>query len=447
MRMALSGLDIFKLLPKTNCGDCGVPTCMAFAMKLAQKKAELSECPHASDEAKETMGAASEPPIRLVKIGRNSPLEIGNETVMFRHEKTFFRQPGIAIQLRTSEGEGRLKEKILEIEKYCVERVGEALELELFQITDDSPDKTLFFKILDFAKQNSTKKIILDSSDEEVRKAGAELLKNERAAILLRREATDADFELAKAHNAPLILTSNTYDGLIAQYEKAKKAGILDLLLNLETTNLSQELQQNTILRRSALKKNFKPFGFPLFTQITSGNSCDVLARASALLCKYDSLIVLPEYDRAMLYSLLTLRQNIYTDPQKPIQVDPKIYPIGEPTEESPVFVTTNFSLTYFIVSGEIENSGISAHLVVCDTEGQSVLTAWAAGKFVGETIAKFIREIGLERQVKTRKIVIPGFISQVSGDLEENLPGWEVIVGCQEASDLPSFVKNVPLT
>jgi len=445
--MALSGLDIFKLLPKTNCGDCGVPTCMAFAMKLAQKKAELSECPHASDEAKETMGAASEPPIRLVKIGRNSPLEIGNETVMFRHEKTFFRQPGIAIQLRTSEGEGRLKEKILEIEKYCVERVGEALELELFQITDDSPDKTLFFKILDFAKQNSTKKIILDSSDEEVRKAGAELLKNERAAILLRREATDADFELAKAHNAPLILTSNTYDGLIAQYEKAKKAGILDLLLNLETTNLSQELQQNTILRRSALKKNFKPFGFPLFTQITSGNSCDVLARASALLCKYDSLIVLPEYDRAMLYSLLTLRQNIYTDPQKPIQVDPKIYPIGEPTEESPVFVTTNFSLTYFIVSGEIENSGISAHLVVCDTEGQSVLTAWAAGKFVGETIAKFIREIGLERQVKTRKIVIPGFISQVSGDLEENLPGWEVIVGCQEASDLPSFVKNVPLT
>jgi len=171
------------------------------------------------------------------------------------------------------------------------------------------------------------------------------------------------------------------------------------------------------------------------------------MAKATASLCKYDSIIVLPEYDNALLYALLTLRQNIYTDPQKPIQMDAKVYPIGEPTPESPVFVTTNFSLTYFIVSGEIENSGISAHLVVCDTEGQSVLTAWAAGKFVGETIAKFIRESGLEQQVKTRKIVIPGFVSQISGDLEENLSGWEVIVGCQEASDISSFVRNVQLT
>ncbi|MGB6340967.1 MAG: hypothetical protein WBF32_14435, partial [Candidatus Aminicenantaceae bacterium] len=164
-------------------------------------------------------------------------------------------------------------------------------------------------------------------------------------------------------------------------------------------------------------------------------------------LCKYESIVALPEYNRALLYALLTLRQNIYTDPQKPIQVDPKVYPIGEPTPESPVFVTTNFSLTYFIVSGEIENSGISAHLVVCDTEGQSVLTAWAAGKFVGETIAKFIKTINLEQQVTTRKIVIPGFVSQISGDLEENLPGWEVIVGCQEASDIPSLVKSLSLS
>ena len=445
--MALSGLDIFKLLPKTNCGDCGVPTCMAFAMKLAQKKAELSECPHASDEAKETLGAASEPPIRLVKIGRKNPLAVGNETVMFRHEKTFFHQAGIAVQLRTSEGEGLLKEKIREIEEYRVERVGEALGLDLFLVTDDTKDSSLFLKILELATQESTKSIILDTPDEGTRKAGVEQLKNDRTALLLRNEASDDDFELAKIHGASLILSSDSYDGLIAQVNKAKQAGCQDLVLNLETANLGHELQQNTILRRSALKTDFKPFGFPLFTQIPSGNSCDVLARAAALLCKYDSIIVLPEYDKALLYSLLTLRQNIYTDPQKPIQVDPKIYPIGEPTEDSPVFITTNFSLTYFMVSGEIENSGISAHLVVCDTEGQSVLTAWAAGKFVGETIAKFIKEIGLDQQVKTRKIVIPGFVSQISGDLEENLPGWEVIVGCQEASDIPSFVKNILLT
>jgi acetyl-CoA decarbonylase/synthase complex subunit gamma len=177
---------------------------------------------------------------------------------------------------------------------------------------------------------------------------------------------------------------------------------------------------------------------------VNSENSYDLLAKASICICKFSSVIVLPDYDKAMLYTLLTLRQNIYTDPQKPIQVEPKIYPVGEPVEESPVFVTTNFSLTYFIVSGEIENSGLSAHLLVCDCEGQSVLTAWAAGKFSGKGIAKFINETKLEEKVKTRKIVIPGFVSQISGDLEESLPGWEVIVGCQEASDIPVFVKNV---
>jgi len=447
MTMALSGLDIFKLLPKTNCGDCGVPTCMAFAMKLAQKKAELTECPHASDEAQATLGAASEPPIRLVKIGQRDPLEVGNETVMFRHEKTFFHQPGIGIQLRISEGEQSLREKIEDIEGYSVERVGEELEPDLFLVTQDTPDRTTFLKILELVKQSSRKALILDTQDEEARQAGVELLKDERTAIYLRQEATPTDLELARTHGCPVVLTAASYNELASRVEKAKQAGVQNLILNLETTNTGLRLQHNTILRRSALKKNFKPFGYPLFTLISAENAYDVLAKAAVSLCKYDSIIVLPEYDKALLYALLTLRQNIYTDPQNPIQVDAKVYPIGEPTPESPVFVTTNFSLTYFIVSGEIENSGISAHLVVCDTEGQSVLTAWAAGKFVGETIAKSIRESGFEQQVKTRKIVIPGFVSQISGDLEENLPGWEVIVGCQEATDISSFVKNVQLT
>jgi acetyl-CoA decarbonylase/synthase complex subunit gamma len=218
------------------------------------------------------------------------------------------------------------------------------------------------------------------------------------------------------------------------------------LLLNLVSGNLGEQLQRNTILRRSAIKKSYKPFGYPLFTVIDGGDDFDLLSRASILLCKYNSVIVLPEFNRALLYTLFTLRQNIYTDPQKPIQVDPKIYAIGEPTPESPVFITTNFSLTYFIVSGEIENSGTSAHLVVCDTEGQSVLTAWAGGKFVPEKIAKFIKDIKLEELVKTRKVVIPGFVAQISGELEEKLPGWQVIVGCQEAADIPAFVKSVNL-
>jgi acetyl-CoA decarbonylase/synthase complex subunit gamma len=445
--MALSGLDIFKLLPKTNCGDCGVPTCMAFAMKLAQKKAELSECPHASEEAKETLGAASEPPIRLVKIGGANAMEVGNETVLFRHEKTFFHQTGIAIELRTSEGEKKTLVKIQEVEEYAVERVGEELRTDLFFILHDSEEKSDFLKTIQLVKENSSKGIILECPDEEALREGVELLKDDRPAVFLKKELSDDDIELAKSNNINLILTAQALEELASQAEKARHSGLSNLILNLESQNAGQQLQFNTILRRGALKKNFKPFGYPLISCIRGSSKLDLLAKATLQICKYGSIIILPEYDKALLYSLFTLRQNIYTDPQKPIQVDPKVYPIGEPDSESPVFVTTNFSLTYFIVSGEIENSGISAHLVVADAEGQSVLTAWAAGKFVGETVAKFIKGIKLEEQVKTRKIVIPGFVAQISGDLEESLPGWEVIVGPQEASDIPSFVKSVKLT
>jgi acetyl-CoA decarbonylase/synthase complex subunit gamma len=445
--VALSGLDIFKLLPKTNCGDCGVPTCMAFAMKLAQKKAQLSECPHASEEAKTTLGAASEPPIRLVKIGGTNPLEIGSETVMFRHEKTFYHQPGLAIELRSSAGDEDNLRVIREVENYKVERVGEQLSADLFAVVHDSDNRDDMVGTIELVKRNSSKKVILDCPDREALKAALGLLTDDRPAVLLREDITDADIDLAKSHCVSLILTGRSLDNLAAQAEKARQVGINDLILNADSADLGSGLQNNTIMRRSALRQNYKPFGFPIYSRIKGDDRHDLLAKASVMMCKYGSVIVLPFFDRAMLYSLLTLRQNIYTDPQKPIQVDAKIYPIGEPTPDSPVFVTTNFSLTYFIVSGEIENSGISAHLVVADCEGQSVLTAWAAGKFVGETVAKFFKTINVEDEVKTRKVVIPGYVSQIQGDLEENLPGWEVIVGPQEASDIPSFVKSVELT
>ncbi len=444
--MALSGLDIFKLLPKTNCGDCGVPTCMAFAMKLAQKKADLDACPHASDKAKEMLGAASEPPIQLVKIGGPQPLEVGEETVLFRHEKTFFHQPGIAIGLRTSQDEASLIKRIQEIEDYRVERVGEELRIDLFFITDDSRDERILQHLLRKIKENSTRGVILDVPNREALRSGLKLLKNDRPAIFLRTAVEDKDIELANASEASLILTAGNLAELATQAEKARAGGVKSLLLNLESANLGLLLQRNTVLRRSALKNNFKPFGYPLFSFVPAVDSHDQMAKSAVLVCKYASIIVLPEFDKALLYTLFTLRQNIYTDPQKPIQMDARLYPIGDPAADSPVFITTNFSLTYFIVSGEIENSGISAHLVVCDTEGQSVLTAWAAGKFVPERIAKFIKEVRLEDQVKTRKLVIPGFVSQISGELEEKLPGWQVIVGPQEASDIPAFVKSVNL-
>jgi acetyl-CoA decarbonylase/synthase complex subunit gamma len=446
--MALSGLDIFKLLPKTNCGDCGVPTCMAFAMKLAQKKAELSECPHASDEAKEVLGAAATPPMRTVKIGVGADaLEIGGETVMFRHEKTFVNRTGIATELSAAGDREDILSLVQEVEGYKAERVGEELTTDLFFISSIEAGAEGFLDAIRLVKENSSKGIILDCTDRELLKSGLELLKNDRPSILLHDDITDADIDLAKEYGACLIVSAGTLESLAKQAEAAQEAGMNDIILNINSRNAGRRVQHNTIVRRSALRKSFRQFGYPLFAYVEAGDGLDVLAKASILLCKYDSIIVLPVFDKAMMYTLMTLRQNIYTDPQKPIQVEPKVYAIGEPTPRSPIFVTTNFSLTYFIVSGEIENSGISAHLVVCDCEGQSVLTAWAAGKFTGETIAKFIKEIDLERHVENRKIVIPGFVSQISGDLEEELPGWEVIVGCQEASDIPSFVKSVNLT
>jgi acetyl-CoA decarbonylase/synthase complex subunit gamma len=444
--MALSGLDIFKLLPKTNCGDCGVPTCMAFAMKLAQKRAELAACPHASPEAKAALGAASEPPIRLVTIGRAAPLQVGEETVLFRHEKTFLHRTGIAIQLRTSDGDEKNASKIAAVEGYGVERVGESLRADLFFVTHDAGGMDVLLGILERARKHSTRGIVIDCDREETVKPALELLKDDRPAVFLRRPVTDGLIGLAKTHGASLILTGASFAELGEQSERARAAGLSHLLLNLAADDLGAQLQNNTILRRSAIKAGTKPFGHPLVSVLEGGDDLDLAARASALVCKYSSIIVLPEFDKALLYALLTLRQNIYTDPQKPIQVDAKIYAIGDPTPESPVFITTNFSLTYFIVSGEIENSGTSAHLVVCDTEGQSVLTAWAGGKFVPDKIAKFIGDIKLAEQVKTRKIVIPGFVAQISGELEEKLPGWHVIVGCREAADLPAFVKSVNL-
>jgi acetyl-CoA decarbonylase/synthase complex subunit gamma len=445
--MALSGLEIFKLLPKTNCGDCGVPTCMAFAMKLAQKKAELGECPHASEEAKEILGAAAEPPIRLVKLGGKQTIEIGAETVMFRHEKTFYHQPGIGIELKSSESEEDLLRKIEEIETYSVVRLGEDLKADLFLLAHDTTDHEAFLRAIGLVRGKSEKSLILDCPDMGVLEEGLSLLKGERTAVLLREPVTDRHMEIARSHSAVLIITSDSLEDLAAQASRAREAGISDLILNIDSGNLGRQIGDNVIVRRSAIRKDYKPFGFPLFTRVAGLRGSGALARAAALLCKYASIVVLPEFDRAMFYTLFTLRQNIYTDPQKPIQVDPKIYPIGEPTPESPVFVTTNFSLTYFIVSGEIENSGTSAHLVVCDCEGQSVMTAWAAGKFVGETVAKFFKSVKVEEEIRTRKVVIPGYASVIQGDLEEKMPGWEVIVGPQEASDIPSFVKNVKLT
>jgi acetyl-CoA decarbonylase/synthase, CODH/ACS complex subunit gamma len=444
--MALTGLQIQKLLPKTNCKECGCNTCLAFAMKLAAKKAELAECPYASEEAKAVLGAASEPPIRTVTLGPEAaPFKAGGETVQYRHEKTFVNRTGLGLALDDSLPDAQIEQRVRALTEYKLERVGEVLQADAVSVAFKSGSRERFLAVLDKAAQAWPRCLVVRSDDAALLQSTAEKLRGRRPLLASATVGTlDELLPIAKATGSALALAADNFNDLIAMSEKAQAVQFRDLYLELRADSLCEQLQNNTLIRRSALKAGVKALGYPMLRYVDTGSSLDNAIEAGIEIAKYAGLVLLPEFDPAMLMPLLTLRQNIFTDPQKPIQVEPKVYSIGEPNASSDVFVTTNFSLTYFIVSSEIENSGISAWLVVPECEGMSVLTSWAAGKFGGGKIGAFVKEAQLEQKITSRRIIIPGYVSQISGELEEALPGWQVIVGPQEAGDIASFVKNV---
>ena len=442
--MALTGLDIFKLLPKTNCGECGVPTCMAFAMKLAVKNVELRACPYASEEAKAKVGAASRPPIRLVKIGPpGAEVAVGNETVMFRHEKTFVHPTAFAVAFSDGQPLSELCHLTAQVREYCLERVGEQLRLDLALVENTSGAVQPFVDAVKAVAGGTGRGVILMSENPEALEAALLALDGQRPLI---HAATPENAErvgpLALKYQAPLVARAADPDALAALTAKLAGMGVQDLVLELPAENPAAALQYNTVIRKMALKASHQPLGYPILNVVTARDLPSLVADASTLLLKYASILVVDTLQYQALLPLMMLRQNIYTDPQKPIQVEPKVYPIGEAGTNSPVLVTTNFSLTYFLVSGEIENSGVPVHLAIVECEGMSVLTAWAAGKFSGAKVAAFLKASGLEAQVATRRLIIPGYVAQISGELEESLPGWEVVVGPQEASDLGPFLK-----
>ena len=443
--MALTGLQIQKLLPKTNCRECGSNTCMAFAMKLAAKKAEIAECPYASEEAVRVLGAASEPPIRGIALGPDGTLKIGEETVLYRHEKTFFHQTALAVNINDTDSPMMIEKTLKAVRDYRLERVGEKLQIDMVAVTHAGADVEGFAAIARKAWETTGRPLVLCSASPAALKAAAVAVKGSRSVLAAAMPETMDELRvLAKENDHILAVTAPDLDGLFRCTSKLREAGFQNILLQFQTTSLAEEFQTNSTVRRAALKDAVKPLGYPFLRFLN--NSTDLLeiaARAVTEINKYGGICVLPTFDPALMATLMTLRLNIYTDPQKPIQVEPKVYPIGEPGPDSPVFVTTNFSLTYFTISGEIENSGTSGWLVVPECEGMSVLTAWAAGKFSGASVAKFVKEVGLENQVSTREIIIPGYVAQISGELEENLPGWKVLVGPQDAADIESFVKN----
>jgi acetyl-CoA decarbonylase/synthase complex subunit gamma len=441
--MALTGLQIQKLLPKTNCKECGSNTCLAFAMKLAARKADISQCPYASDEAKRVLGEAYEPPIKAIELGPDNSLKLGEETVLYRHEKTFVHQTAFAININDTDAPDVIDQTLENIGNYTLERVGEEIRIDMAAVTQKGTDIDAFVGLARKAWETVKRPLVLRSPNPEALIAAAGAVKGSRSVLASAAPGTADQLRAAAQENGhALAVTAPDLNELVLLTAKLKQDGFNDLILDFRTYSLPEQFQTSSIARRTALKDNYKPLGYPALRFVESGDLLESTVWAVNEICKYGSICVLPSFDPAQLAALMTLRLNIYTDPQKPIQVEPKLYPIGEPKPDSPVFVTTNFSLTYFIVSGEIENSGISAWLLVPECEGMSVLTAWAAGKFSGVTIGKFAKDIKLDNQVKTREIVIPGFVSQISGELEENLPGWKVLVGPQDAADLESFIK-----
>jgi acetyl-CoA decarbonylase/synthase complex subunit gamma len=444
--MALSGLEIYKLLPQTNCKDCGYPTCLAFAMKLAAKQAELKDCPHVSEEAAAKLEAASSPPIRLVEIqGDNGKVSVGNETVLFRHEKTFYHKPGLFLRLKDEEGAEAIAAKVKEAEAFHVDYVGIDLFLDGYAVDATSGGAGAFKSAIEAVRQNSKKPIILLVTSEDMAKAGLEATAETRPLLY----AADADNwetmgAIAKEANVPLAIKVESLEAAAELTEKIKGLGLEDLVLDLGARSYLDSLDIFTKARRLALKKNFRPLGFPLISFPGEGEGIDETLMAAQHIAKYGGFIVLDNFDPASLYPLLVLRQNIYTDPQKPIQVQPGIYEINNPDPEAPLMVTTNFSITYFSVANEIEGTGRKGWLLVADAEGMSVLTAWAAGKFDAERIAKDVKTFNVEEKISHRKLILPGQVSVLSGELEEELPGWEIMVGPREAVDIGAYLKTM---
>lgn len=437
--MALSGIQIYKLLPQTNCKECGFPTCLAFAMKLAAKQVELSSCPYVSEESKAQLAESASPPIRLVTLKSNgNEVKVGNEVVLFRHEKKFFNKPGIFVKV-TNQPNSDIGEVVRQAEKFSVNYVGIDLVLDGFAVHDETGNAQNFATLVETVRGVSKRPIILMSTDPGVIEAGLGKLQGE-TCLIYAADAQNIDkmVEVAAKYKSPLVVKAATLDGLVELTEKARAKGLEDLVLALDVDDMSTWLTLSTQVRRLAIKKNFRPLGYPVLALPKSAEE------AAQAITKYAGFIVIDQFTPASAYSLLVLRENIYTDPQKPIQVLPGIYEINNPNPDSPVMVTTNFSITYFSVANEIEGAGIPAWLVVCDAEGMSVLTAWAAGKFDAERIAKAIKAFNVADKLGSRKvIVLPGHVAVLSGELEEELPGWEVRVGPREALDIPKFVKT----
>jgi acetyl-CoA decarbonylase/synthase complex subunit gamma len=452
--MALKGTDVVKRLPdggKKNCRECGFPTCFAFAMKLAGGGVPLDKCPYLSEEVRAELEDALAPPIKLVTIGTGeNALQIGNEEVVYRHEKTFVHQPGIALLISDNEPDAKVDEKLKKITELQFPWVGLTLKANVLALRFESGDKAKFEALVKKVCDATDLPLVLMSEDVDVLLSARNIC-GDRRPLLYAATKDNIDKIIAgiKSSPVPVVVRGNSIEELVPLTTKLKDAGIEEIVLDPIAKNMQEAIRDQTLLRRAALKQNFRPLGYPTigFPCFIAKDEIREILLAAMFIIKYPGIIVLSDFDQYSLLPLLVHRLNIYTDPRMPMSVEEKVYAVLEPNEESPVLVTSNWALTYFIVSGEVEGSKVPSWLCVKDTEGLGVLTGWAAGKFSGDSIGPFIKKTGIEDRVKHKKLIIPGKVARIKGELEEALPGWEIIVGPREASEIAAYLPNLVKT
>jgi acetyl-CoA decarbonylase/synthase complex subunit gamma len=434
------------MLPQKNCGECGVPTCLAFAMKLAAGQAEIDLCPYVTDEVKEELSEAAAPPIRTVEIGSGEmALKVGGELVMYRHEKTFFNPCAFALYLSDEMSEDEVKMKVETFKKSSFERVGQVLQADLFALECRSDEVEKFLSLVEKVSSSGFPLVLMSAEFELLKKAAEKAKENRPLLYAATQDSLDDFVSLAKEMNLPLTVKGQGLEEVAELTEKAKGMGVKDLVIDPGSRSLNETFKNLVLSRRAAIEKKIRPLGYPVivFPCFESDDLYLEFAHAASYVAKYGSIVVVSDLSPELAYPLFVLRQNIYTDPQRPMQVEEKIYPIGTANKDAPFFITTNFSLTYFIVSSEIEASKVPVWLGVVDTEGLSVLTAWSAGKFTPEKIAEFVKKQAVAEKINHKKLVIPGYVAQMLGAIEDELPDFEIIVGPREAAEIPNFLRN----
>ncbi len=422
-----------------------MPTCLAFAMQLAQKRAKLEDCPDVSEEAKQALAAAAAPPMRKVTFGTgDNQVSLGQETVIFRHEEKFYSPTVVAVTVSDKLTGDDLKNRIEAVNTLQFERVGTQIGVSAIAVINDSADPTAFASAAEIVKNSSNLALILVSDSPDVISAAVDKTKDSVPLLAAATgDTAEAMAKIAKENNCPLVARADSIEALSDLTEKIKSHGAEDIVLCLHAESLRDKLYNLTRIRVLSLKRIFRPLGYPTISFVTDGDTGQQAAIATSLLCKYSGIVVVDTAEPYAFLPMLTARMNIFSDPQKPVQVEPKVYPIGEPDNNAPLMFTTNFSLTYYTVESDVAASRVPSYILVVDTEGTSVLTAYSGDKLNEKSVADAMAKHNVESLVKHRKLIIPGYVAVMSGKLEE-ATNWEIMVGPRECSMLPKYLKEV---